>query len=206
MRYLKQSKNILFGGDDSNNNNNNNNNNILTQSSNKQIEMFLAIIIIGYFGVKVVYGLFFGFYPNKYYYRNVDITTNDETNSTTKNIALNAYVPGIWNNETSDFITLLVLIFVVYIFTNVSEKSVINKYGNLNFTFLFGYILGLGYPPIYNNYANLFNKQFQDSIMIRYIYLIILIGLATFIIIMNYASMTTLSSSHKINYIIYNLN
>ena len=31
---------------------------------------FLAIIIIGYFGTKIIYSLFFGLYPDKYYNRN----------------------------------------------------------------------------------------------------------------------------------------
>ena len=32
-----------------------------------QIKSFITMIILGYFGVKIVYGLFFKFYPEKYY-------------------------------------------------------------------------------------------------------------------------------------------
>jgi hypothetical protein len=191
---MKYSKNILIGGDNVNN---------INFKSNKRIEMFLSIIIIGYFGIKVIYGTFFNFFPNKYYYRNIDITTNEPSNKNSQQIAMNAYVPGIWNNETSDFITLLVLSFVIYVFTNVSEKSIINEFGNLNFVFLFGYIIGLGYPPIYNNYSLLFNKEFKSSLMIRYFYLVVLIGFVLFVTVMNYSSAPLAEKNHKISYTIY---
>ena len=54
MKILKR-KNLL-GGD-----------NIL---ENTILQRFFSIVIIGYFGIKIIYGLFFGFYPQKYYYRN----------------------------------------------------------------------------------------------------------------------------------------
>ena len=189
---MKYNKNILTGGDTGNN-----------FKSNKQIEMFLSIIIIGYFGIKVIYGTFFNFFPNKYYYRNIEITSNEPSNKNSQQIAMNAYVPGIWNNETSDFVILLVLSFIIYVFTNVSEKSIINEYGNLNFVFLFGYIIGLGYPPIYNNYSQLFNKEFQSSLMIRYFYLVILIGFVIFVTIVNYMYAPVAEKNHKISYTIY---
>jgi hypothetical protein len=80
---------------------------------NNQIQIFFTILILGYFGIKIVYALFFKYYPNKYYYRNIQITSNDEDNSNVENITLNAYVPGIWNNEMTDFITMLVLGIVI---------------------------------------------------------------------------------------------
>ena len=114
MKLLKKN---IFGGDP------------LQQSNviqNKQIQTFYAILILGYFGIKIVYGAFFNFYPDKYYNRNIQITSNDENNSTAENITLNAYIPGIWNNEMSDFITMLVIGIVIYIFTNVSGKKILN--------------------------------------------------------------------------------
>jgi len=191
---MKYNKNILIGGDTANN---------LNFKSNKQMEMFLSIIIIGYFGIKVIYGSFFNFFPNKYYYRNIEITSNEPSSKNSQQIAMNAYVPGIWNNETSDFVILLVLSFVIYVFTNISEKSIINEFGNLSFVFLFGYIIGLGYPPIYNNYAELFSKEFQSSVLIRYMYLIILIAFVIFIILMNYMYAPVAEKNHKISYTIY---
>ena len=192
MKLLK--KNILHGGD------------TLQQTNiiqNSQIQTFYAILILGYFGIKIIYGAFFNFYPNKYYNRNIQVTSNDNNNLNTENITLNAYIPGIWNNETSDFVILLVLSFVIYVFTNISEKSIINEFGNLSFVFLFGYIIGLGYPPIYNNYAELFSKEFQSSVLIRYMYLIILIAFVIFIILMNYMYAPVAEKNHKISYTIY---
>ena len=100
MKYFN--KKILFGGD--------------TINPTKQLEVFLSIIILGYFGVKIVYGFFFNFYPDKYYYRDINITSNEGgDNSLSENITLNAYIPGMWNNEMTDFVTLVVLAYLVYI-------------------------------------------------------------------------------------------
>ena len=52
---MKFKKN-LFGGDQTN--------------TYKQIQLFISIIIIGYFGVKIVYGIFFGFLIGHHYRRN----------------------------------------------------------------------------------------------------------------------------------------
>ena len=41
----------------------------------KVLQSYLALIILGYFTIKIIYGGFFKFYPDKYYYRNVDINT-----------------------------------------------------------------------------------------------------------------------------------
>ena len=48
-------------------------------STNVQIEKFIAIIIVGYFGIKIIYSSFFNFYPDKYYFNNIDITTNEHS-------------------------------------------------------------------------------------------------------------------------------
>ena len=189
-------KKTLFGGD-------------VQLNVIKQIQVFIALIIIGYFGVKVVYGIFFGFYSQKFYNRDVSITTNEQNDSSggsipiTQTVTLDAYMPGMWNNEMTDFISTLVLTFVIFIFTNLSEKSMINEYGNINFVFLLGYILGLGYPPIYNNYINLFSEEFNSSCTIKYIYLILLVGFIVFIVTLNYKSAKQVESVHKMNYIIY---
>jgi hypothetical protein len=144
MKYKK-----IFGG-----------NNILDYNNNK-IEKFIAIIIIGYFGIKIIYPLFFNFYPDKYYHRNIQITTNDS--KAAHNITLNAYVPGLWNSEITDFITLLVLSYVIYIFTNFSGKSCVDSNGNLTLVFLFGYIVGLGYPAIKTIYLDFLKKKYDNS-------------------------------------------
>src|SRR5210317_384393 len=80
----------------------------------KQIEVFFSLIILGYFGVKVVYGTFFKFYPQKYYYRNLEInstsSSNDEASKeNTNQLVLNAYMPGMWNSEITDFVVAIIL-------------------------------------------------------------------------------------------------
>jgi hypothetical protein len=170
-----------------------------------QIQTYLSIIILGYFGIKIVYGSFFNFYPQKYYYRNIDISTNNgiRDRGDTENITLNAYMPGVWNNEMTDFITLVVLCAVVFVFTNVSAKSFVNSNGNVSLSFLFGYIIGLGYPPIYNIYSGLYNREVTSSSMIRYIYLVIFVAFIVFVITLNYVEANKISSVHRINYSVY---
>lgn len=188
MKFIN--KNFLFGGN--------------TINPTKQLEVFLSIIIIGYFGVKIVYGFFFNFYPDKYYYRDINITSNEGgDNSLSQDITLNAYIPGMWNNEMTDFVTLVVLSYLVYVYTNVSGKSFIDEYGNLSLSFIFGYIIGLGYPPIYSNYKDFYEKQLKSSTIIKYIYLIVLLSFISFIVLMNYNSINKLESVHKINYSVY---
>jgi hypothetical protein len=170
----------------------------------KQIETFISIIIIGYFGIKIVYGVFFNYYPQKYYYRNIDVTTNEGNGQTnTQNITLNAYTPGMWNNEMTDFITLIVLTGIIYIYTNVSAKSFIDEYGNLKFSFLLGYIIGLGYPIITAYTGSLINKEMKTSIIIRAIYFFIAVAFIIFVIIINYTSANKLNSIHRLNYTVY---
>jgi hypothetical protein len=191
---------ILFGGDETETNNNLYKNLVST----KQIEVFISIIIIGYFGIKVIYGYFFNFYPQKYYYRNISITTNENVDSVnTENITLNAYTPGVWNNEITDFITLIVLCSVIFVYTHVSTKSFIDINGNLSLSFLFGYIIGLGYPAIYNNYIQLYTKEVSTSSMIQYIYFILLLAFIIFVIVLNYNESNKLSNVHKISYLVY---
>jgi hypothetical protein len=169
----------------------------------KQLQRFFSIVIIGYFGIKIIYALFFKFYPEKYYYKNVQITTNEKNeDSITKDIIIQTFIPGIWNNEMTDFITLIVIVFIIYIFTNSSTKMLVNQMGNLNISFLFGYILGLGYPPIYSNFKNYFEESQTNNIG-RYILLFVYIGLVINIITINFSQASQIGSSAKTNYILY---
>lgn len=211
----KKLKNLLLGGDD-NPNLNPNLNGIYSLSVNKQLQVLLSIIIIGYFGVKIVYGFFFKFYPDKYYFQNIDINSTlddkDDQNSEekreyqkkmAKNITLNAYVPGMWNNEMTDFITAITLTFIIFVFTNITTKSIISQYGNIHPSFLFGYIIGLGYPPIYYNYSNFFSEEFRKNCIIQYLYLAIMVCFIIFLVLLNYHSANVTKQENKMNYIIY---
>jgi hypothetical protein len=87
----------------------------------------------------------------------------------TNKIALNAYIPGIWNNEVIDFITLIVLVFIIYIFSNFSSKTFITTYGNINKSFIIGYIIGLTYPLFIQNYKYRESiDNMQDYINLKY--------------------------------------
>jgi hypothetical protein len=168
---------------------------------NNRLQLFISIAIIGYFGVKIIYGLFFNFYPHKYYNRNINITSNSDNNKIDENITLNAYVPGLWNNEMSDFITAMVVVFIIYIFTNASTKSIFNEYGNLNIAFIMGYIIGLGYPPLY--YWILSNNQNNVSNLSKYILLVFSVIVIITAIVSNYIETGKLGSEHKRNYLLY---
>ena len=186
MKYKK-----IFGG-----------NNILDY--NNKIEKFIAIIIIGYFGIKIIYPIFFNFYPDKYYHRNIQITTNDLP--TAQNITLNAYVPGLWNSEITDFITLLVLSYVIYIFTNFSNKSCVTLNGNLSLVFLFGYIIGLGYPTIKTIYLDFLKKKYDNSNLDKrdnYNYYMLMFTYFIYILFVIGIIFLNLISGGGINYILY---
>lgn len=165
---------------------------------NIKMQNFLSIIIIGYFGIKIVYGLFFNFYPEKYYYRSIDITSNDknivsEEDTPIKKITTNAFVPGVWNSEITDFVSLLVLTYIIFVFTNFTGKSCTDENGNLSLPFLMGYIVGLGYPAFKKTYET----NTTSSLTNYSIYGLFFI-FTVFIIIMNF-----ISAGNKINYIIF---
>jgi len=166
------------------------------------IKLFFTIVILGYFGVKIVYAFFFGFYPDKYYNRDIQINSNQSDPNNIKDIVVNAYVPGLWNNEITDFITTIVLSYIIYIFTSLSTKNFVNSNGNLELSFLLGYIIGLGYPPFYTFYLNRINATNDPSnnIFIN-IYISIIIIFIIFSIIINYTGSSENSSNN--GYLIY---
>ena len=96
--FIKYTKNKI----DYNNNYNNN---------NQAIQTFISFIIIGYFGVKIVYSTFFNYYPDKFYNKSIEIS-KDETNKDKS--VISTYIPNYWNNEFVDFITILTLSFIIY--------------------------------------------------------------------------------------------
>lgn len=157
-----------------------------------QLQTFISMVILGYFGVKIVYGIFFNFHPEKYYHRNIDINTSDaeEKSINTKNVVLNAYMPGVWNTEITDFIVTVVLCSIIYIYTNIANRAMIDDNGNLHTGLLFGYIIGLGFPPFMktinplmqiNENSNL-GKNIFNCLSISFFVILLLI-----IIISNYS-------------------
>ncbi len=126
-------------------------------SNFESIQTFISFIIIGYFGIKIVYSTFLQYYPDKFYHKSIEIS-KDETNKDKS--VISTYIPNYWNNEFVDFVTLLTLSFVIYIFTNFHSKNIITSNGTISPTFFIGYIIGLGYP-IYKKYTT--NNQEDDT-------------------------------------------
>jgi cytochrome c biogenesis factor len=141
------------------------------------LQTFISFIIIGYFGIKIVYSTFFNYYPDKFYEKNIEITKEDNIST------LSVYAPNNWNNEFVDFITLITLSFIIYLFTNFHQKSLITPNGVISITFLIGYILGLGYPI----FKKVFSSQ-EDSNFSKYISSIFLIIIAIMVIVSNYSN------------------
>ncbi len=174
----------------------------------KQLESFLSMIILGYFGVKVVYGIFFKFYPQKYYYRNIEINTSetDSNAENTKNVVLNAYIPGAWNTEITDFVVAVILGLIVYVYTNMSTRAMIHDDGTLNSGLLIGYLIGLGFPPIMEAVKPLLevnedNNMGRSVLNCLSVFLVIVIIIV--IIISNYSSLNNEDITNKVSYITY---
>jgi hypothetical protein len=141
------------------------------------LQTFVSFIIIGYFGIKIVYSTFFNYYPDKFYDKNIEITKEDHST------ILSVYAPNNWNHEFIDFVTLITLSFIIYLFTNFHQKSLITKDGVISITFLIGYIIGLGYPMIKKS----FSSQ-KDSSFGKYTSTIFLILFAIMAIVGNYSN------------------
>ena len=208
----------------------------------KQVEVFISLIILGYFGVKIIYGIFFKFYPQKYYYRNIEINSNsnnlidkekekklfnflkdiakkngldenaiptaiseNSTNENVQKLVLNAYMPGMWNNEITDFVITIILSLIIFVYTSLPNRSMISEEGNLNPALLFGFILGLGYPPINNTLSPILMNVSNSSIG-RNIFNcfggLIFIFLVLFIVVSNFSVINNNSNS-SINYLTY---
>lgn len=158
-----------------------------------QLKTYMSTIILGYFGVKIVYGLFFQFYPEKYYYRNVEINTSEKENDSnnTKTIALNAYMPGLWNTEITDFVTTVILAFIIYIYTNMGTRTMIDYNGNLHSGLLVGYIIGLGFPPFLKTITPLLKVDPENNLgrsVLNCLSIGLFVVLLLIIIIANYVS------------------
>lgn len=131
-----------------NNTNNNTNNNFIKYTKNNYnndnsennvaIQTFISFIIIGYFGVKIVYSTFLNYYPDKFYHKSIEIS-KDETNKDKS--VISTYIPNYWNNEFVDFITILTLSFVIYLFSNFGSKNIITKNGTISPSFFLDILL-----------------------------------------------------------------
>ena len=170
-------------------------------SENMILQSFLAMCMLGYFGIKIVYAGFFGFYPEKYYYKSVDIQTS-ETNDNTKKIMMNSFMPGLWNNEMTDFVTYMVLIGIVYVFTQVQSRKMFSPGGFVDLPLVIGFIIGLTYPILFHQVKfncefNIKDKcgQYNLPIFVISFFILLLLGFVN----IKYVA------QHKSSYFIYTL-
>ncbi len=157
-------------------------------SSFTSLQTLISIIVLGYFGIKIVYSTFFGYYPDKFYEKSLEITKEKEST------IVSSYTPGLWNNEFTDFMTLLVLSFVIYLFTNFYQKSIIQHDGVMSGSFLMGYIIGLGYPI----FKKLYDSK-RDESFTTYVSGIMLGICALIAIIANYTGEDSVTSTRDVS-------
>ncbi len=84
-----------------------------------KLQKYVALLIVGYFGIKIFYGIF------------------------------GKYTKKPMRNEIVDFSVMLVMGTVLYILTNMNERHVLGHLNNINWLFFMGYLIGLNIPFIY---------------------------------------------------------
>ena len=122
------------------------------------MKMFISLGLVAYLLVKAAFGPF-GIYPKKYYNQTMTINSNSANN---QEQIINAYVPGIWNNEMTDIITFIVLFLVIFM---LKTKNNLVVYSNKpNYYLLISIMVACCYPPLKQNFStdpssmNLFEK------------------------------------------------
>ena len=124
--------------------------------TNNSLKNYISVLIVGYFGVKILYGIF------------------------------NNYTKKPMRDEMIDFSVMIVMGYILYILTNMENRNVISNLQNINWIFVLGYIVGLNIPFIYqqikkdNNIIN--NKPIQ---YIFYSVFVIIILLMLFLSVKN---------------------
>jgi len=127
---------------------NNNNNNSISVSLLYRIRVYLIVIIIAYFLVKLIFGLF-KVYPRKYYNQTITINTNKYINDDETEQIINAYVPGMWNSELTDFLIMVVMSLILFFikFNNTFPLTTGNS--AFNYTLWLPFIVTLVLPGIF---------------------------------------------------------
>lgn len=166
-----------------------------------KLQSFLALIIIGYFGIKIVLAAVFKFYPDKYYYRTVDIETSEESGlDNTKKIALSAFMPGIWNNEMTDFVTMIILCSIVYVFTQSTQRKMFERGGQVASPLIIGYLIGLSFPIFYQTFRTKCDFTISDSCSRHNTAILVL---STILLIGMYVVNSNYPGENESNYFIY---
>ncbi len=121
--------------------------NVIDWDKNK-LQKYVALLIVGYFGVKILYGIF------------------------------NKYSKKPMRDEIIDFSVVIVMGSILYLLTNMDKRHVLGHLNNLNWFFFIGYLIGLNIPFIYqeifkqDNIAN--NKAIQYLFYGVFIFIILI--------------------------------
>ncbi len=121
--------------------------NVIDWDKNK-LQKYVTLLIVGYFGVKILYGIF------------------------------NKYSKKPMRDEIIDFSVVIVMGSILYLLTNMDKRHVLGHLNNLNWFFFIGYLIGLNIPFIYqeifkqDNIAN--NKAIQYLFYGVFIFIILI--------------------------------
>ena len=136
----------------------NNNQSIQHKGELFNLKTFIGMGLVVYLLLKAIFSPF-SIYPKKYYNQTITINSNSDSN---QDQIVNAYVPGIWNNEMTDIVTFIVLIIVIFL---LKSKNNLVVYSNkINYYLIIAIAVACIYPPLKQNFSddpssmNLFEK------------------------------------------------
>lgn len=134
-----------------------------------KIQKFTALLIVGYFSVKIFYGIF------------------------------GKYTQKPMKDEIVDFSVMIIMSALLYILTNMNQRTILGHLNNINWLFFMGYVLGLNIPFIYQQVMK------DDAIMtnnaLQYLFYAVFI---TIILIMVFLSVKSSSSNgNPLYYVMY---
>ena len=126
------------------------NNLIIENNVMGKVRLYLLILTAGYFVIKIVFAPF-NIFPNKYNYKSLQVKVNAADPSYN---LLNDYTPGVWNSELTDYLIMIVLAILLFVFklNNTFPLDTNNTFINIP---LWGFfMLGLIIPPILQDFYN----------------------------------------------------
>lgn len=172
-----------------NNSNNNSNNGVIDMFSTR-LRTYLIPLIFGYFLIKLFFATF-GIYPKKYYNQTMTINSNDE--NADKETVLNAYVPGLWNSELTDFLVMVMMSLILF-FVKGDGQFPLLQGGGINYTLWICFAVGLFLPVLKT-------QVYESSVDFDNFYSILIVVIGILIVIYNLIFNS--SASNKGGYAIF---